>query len=121
MAKQTKTTKNTKAKKATSQPKLKLQKEKDYSQSIIIAILSALLVLVSVNIIISAVSASNFITSQDAQLDNLRRENARLKAEIGEDSTTEEHVETDQTETEQTETDQTEAEQVEEDTVEQAE
>ncbi|NCU34337.1 hypothetical protein EOM27_03385, partial [Candidatus Saccharibacteria bacterium] len=77
MAKQTKTTKNTKTQKVTSQPSLKLQKEKDYSQSIIIAILSALLVLVSVNIIISAVSANNFITSQDNQMDILRRENAR--------------------------------------------
>ena len=93
MAKQTKTTKNTKAKKITSQPRLRLQKEKDYSQSIIIAILSALLVLVSVNIIISAVSASNFITSQDNQIDSLRRENARLETEASEESGAEDQVE----------------------------
>ena len=105
MAKQTKTTKNTKTQKVTSQPSLKLQKEKDYSQSIIIAILSALLVLVSVNIIISAVSASNFITSQDTQLDNLRRENARLKVELGEDTNTEEQTEVTEDQAETTEED----------------
>ncbi len=92
MAKQTKTTKNTKntkAKKTTKQPKLKLQKENDYSQSIIIAILSALLILVSVNVVISAVNANNFIMSQDNQIDSLRRENNRLKAETGEDTSAE--------------------------------
>lgn len=93
MAKQTKTTKNTKTQKVTSQPSLKLQKEKDYSQSIIIAILSALLVLVSVNIIISAVSANNFITSQDNQMDILRRENARLRTENGEETAAEDQTE----------------------------
>ena len=93
MAKQTKTTKNTKTQKVTSQPSLKLQKEKDYSQSIIIAILSALLVLVSVNIIISAVSANNFITSQDNQMDILRRENARLRTENVEETAAEDQTE----------------------------
>ena len=86
MAKQAKTTNNTaKVKKTTAkQSKLKLQKEKDYSQTIIIAILSALLILVSVNIVISAISANNFITTQDNQIDSLRREVNRLKEENGE-------------------------------------
>lgn len=105
MAKQIKTKKSTKAKAPVKQSRLKLQKEKDYSQSIIIAILSTLLVLVSVNIIISAVSANNLIINQDDQIDNLRRENARLKVELGEDTNTEEQTEVTEDQAETTEED----------------
>ncbi|NCB82812.1 MAG: hypothetical protein EOM38_10510 [Bacilli bacterium] len=57
------------------------------------------------NIIISAVSANNFITSQDNQMDILRRENARLKVELGEDTNTEEQTEVTEDQAETTEED----------------